>query len=205
MSDLIWKWIPHDSYEWDRFILFRDNYDKNYKIAAIKDVRTLTSGGLKECKDLVEYWETGVDSCDSVKRFYDHEYANSNKPLKQKRLIQMPEEFIQDMKKIEEEIKAAVVLNADPDVIAADLEAGLVCTETASRARLYPSGEVEKAKTDHLERLKRIAVSQAEGVASARGIKDASSNLDGGDPEKKVSQNHDMSPDGKPLVRGEGK
>ena len=111
----------------------------------------------------------------------------------------------EDMKKIEEEIKAAVVLNADPEVITADLEAGLVGTETASRARLYPSGEVEKAKADHLERLKRIAVSQAEGVASARGIKDASSNLDGGDPEKKVSQNQDISPDGKQLVRGEGK
>ena len=66
----------------------------------------------------------------------------------------------EEFQNIEQEIKTAKTMTSDPEVISTDLEAGLVSLETASQARGYPKGEVEKAKLDHAERLARIAEAQ---------------------------------------------
>lgn len=77
-------------------------------------------------------------------------------------------ETLEEMK---DEIDRAEVLIIDSKTINMDLENGLVSRETASQARLYPKGEVEKASMEHAERLARIAIAQTEGAA-ARGILD---------------------------------
>jgi len=51
----------------------------------------------------------------------------------------------------------------------------------------YPEGEVEKAKQDHSDRLARIAISQSEGAAAARGVNDLGTG--NAKTEKEVSQN----------------
>ena len=92
---------------------------------------------------------------------------------------------------IDNEIDAATVISIDPEVIQLDHEAGFVSTETASRARLYPKGEVEQAKKDHAERAARIAMAQSE--ASARGVADMSAHDKGADDEKEDSQSADTN------------
>jgi hypothetical protein len=74
------------------------------------------------------------------------------------------------MDKINTEIDAAPVIATDPEVIRMDAEAGLVGKETASKARGYPDGEVEKANVDHIDRLSRIAIAQSD--AKTRGVDD---------------------------------
>lgn len=76
---------------------------------------------------------------------------------------------IESMRK---EIDNADSVTSDPQTIINDLEAGLVTTETASRVRGYPQGEVEKAKQEHADRLKRINEAQGGIGGSARGIQD---------------------------------
>ncbi len=97
------------------------------------------------------------------------------------------------------------VHNTLVDIIKTDLESGLVGTELASKIRGYPPGEVEKAKLDHAERIERIALSQAEGAAAARGVGDLASDPKGPQSEKKTSQ--DPTPDPVPTdkKRGEAK
>ena len=88
----------------------------------------------------------------------------------------------EELKTIHKEIDDALVINTDPEVIAKDLENGLVSNETASKARGYPDGEVEKANEDHAARAARVALAQSE--AGARGVKDLDENNKGGKPEK---------------------
>ena len=95
---------------------------------------------------------------------------------------------------IDKEIDSADVIHVDPQTLSTDVEHGLVSLDTASKARGYPEGEVDKAKQDHIDRLSRIAIAQSEGAAAelatknsnpakngndnpaARGIKDGSEN-----------------------------
>lgn len=108
------------------------------------------------------------------------------------------------MQKVHEEIEAAEVLNIDPEVIQIDHEQGLVSTETASKARLYPDGEVEKAKKDHAERIARIQAAQTKpDNPAARGVTDMAVDNSGAKEEKDESQNRDLNPDNKDLTRGE--
>lgn len=113
------------------------------------------------------------------------------------------------LNQIHEEIDSAPVVAIDPDVIRTDREAGLVSDETASKARLYPPGEVEKAKKDHAERLARISAAQTTPGeitnAGARGIKDLSANPEEAKDEKSKSQNPDITETGEKPVRGEAK
>ena len=98
--------------------------------------------------------------------------------------------------KINTEIDSAPVVYGDPKVIASDIDHGLVCLETASKARGYPAGEVEKASADHAERLARIAAAQTEGqgygvmaeTGQARGVADKGANPKAGKDEKTASQ-----------------
>ncbi len=112
--------------------------------------------------------------------------------------------------KIHSEIDKAVVISIPPEVISKDIESGIVSLETASEVRGYPPGEVEKAKTDHAERIARIKTAQSTnggfGNADSRGVSDLSANPNGAAQEKKQSidttlnQNQNSSN----LQRGEG-
>lgn len=83
------------------------------------------------------------------------------------------------------EIDAAAVINTDPDVIAKDVEAGLVDKETASLARGYPAGSVDKAKKEHAE---RVAAIEAAQKPAARGVDDADPDTGSGSKEKTASK-----------------
>jgi hypothetical protein len=104
--------------------------------------------------------------------------------------------------KIMGEIDESNYPTADPKQIRSDVEAGLVSREFASGARGYPKEEASKAKIEKLEA--ELARERAQMKnAGARG-------LDESDPEsakleKEESQNPENNPDGKKLVRGEGK
>lgn len=91
------------------------------------------------------------------------------------------------LKLIYTEIDASEVTNTDPDVIAKDVEVGLVDLKTASIARGYPKGSVEKAKQEHAERIARIKAAQSDMSNGARGDKDTDT-TNSADLEKKSSQ-----------------
>lgn len=61
---------------------------------------------------------------------------------------------------IYDEIDATNILITDPEILRLDHEAGFVSTNTASKIRGYPEGEVEQAKKDHAERAARIVKAQ---------------------------------------------
>lgn len=105
--------------------------------------------------------------------------------------------------KIQREIDGASVVQADPKAVASDVEQGLVDLETASRARGYPEGVVKKAKKDHAERLKRIAISQAKGGGAARGVIDADDTAKGGADEKRAARETAKDDTVTRKVRGE--
>lgn len=115
------------------------------------------------------------------------------------------------IRKIKDEIDADPVVIGDPLVIEQDVINGLVDLETASAARGYPKGCVEKAKQDHADRLARIAQSQATAATmnsgsdpGARGVSDLSANRQAGEEEKTASQRDQTTRDQvKPRTRGE--
>ena len=103
------------------------------------------------------------------------------------------------MQKIKSEIEAAKVIETDADTLRQDHEAGFVSTETASKTRGYPDGEVEQAKKDHAERAARVALAQSKanqaGVASEVGAKDM-------EPDRRSAELEDTT---QPRERGEAK
>ena len=109
----------------------------------------------------------------------------------------------EDLAKIYAEIDKAPAIVGSAETITSDVQNGLVSLETASTIRGYPKGEAEKAKTDHADRLARIAASQTSG---ARGVGDLS-----GQPtqdaatEKAASRETITSESTAPKVRGKGK
>lgn len=61
---------------------------------------------------------------------------------------------------INKELDSAELIAVDPETLRLDMEGGLVDPETASKARLYPKGSVEKAAKYHAERAARIVMAQ---------------------------------------------
>lgn len=81
------------------------------------------------------------------------------------------------MDKIDTEIDKIPVASIDPETLRLDNEAGFVSKEYASELRNYPKGEVEKAKTEHVERALKIAEAQSSAALKApgaRGVPDLS-------------------------------
>lgn len=78
--------------------------------------------------------------------------------------------------KINKEVEEASVIIGDSEELKSDIELGLIDAETASKAKGYPEGVVEKAKTEHADRVKRIAESQAQarGTPELGGVANAS-------------------------------
>lgn len=110
------------------------------------------------------------------------------------------DQILQDVR---DQIDKAKVIVIDPKVIALDLENGLVSTQTASEARLYPSGDVKVAQKEHAERAARIVAAQA--GAGARGSDDIDPDpKTSGTKEKAASRNTDRDVDIKDKTRGEG-
>jgi len=107
------------------------------------------------------------------------------------------------LKKMQDEIEASAVVVTDPEIIVKDHEAGFVGTDLASELRGYPKGEAEKAKTDHTERLARIAAAQSD--PQSRGIKDQSGDGTAGSIEKKKAGMKDTMNKVEDITRGEGK
>lgn len=110
------------------------------------------------------------------------------------------------------EIDAQDVITTDPEVIKNDYESGFVGLETASKARGYPAGEVEKANKDHADRAARIAIAQTAGGGEgananpqARGVKDMSADSNGASAEKKDSTDTTTDTSTTSKQRGEGK
>ena len=78
----------------------------------------------------------------------------------------------ENLEKIFEEIDTAPTLTSDVKAITQDFENGFVSTETASIARGYKPGEVEKAKQDHAERVARVLTAQTSPGGQATGVID---------------------------------
>ena len=108
----------------------------------------------------------------------------------------------EEMEKIVQEIEKADSMVSDPEAISTDVEQGLVSRETASKLRLYPEGEVEKAKKEHAERLAEIAAMQTEG---ARGVPDVDPEGKDGKIEKERSRQTDTDAVPTDKTRGKGK
>ena len=102
------------------------------------------------------------------------------------------------LEKIQKEIDTADVIFHSPEELSRDVELTLVDPETASLAKGYPEGSVEKANTAHAERVKRIAESQSK----ARGATDLSG-LENVSREEKM--NKDESVVASKKTRGEEK
>jgi hypothetical protein len=119
----------------------------------------------------------------------------------------------QKLARIKSEIDKAEVIISDPTVIKTDLEAGLVSLKLASKARGYPEGQVEQAKEDHAERLRRITIAQTPGGGlaaltddrgQARGVSDLSGNPQDGKEEKAKTRDNTLQDEVKDRTRGEG-
>lgn len=98
----------------------------------------------------------------------------------------------------------------DTNTIYQDIEQGLLSVETASLAKGYPEGEVEKAKQEHAERAARIVLAQTNAAElkdpAARGVSDLENNPTSPDEEKRKSQRvKDQDVDTRRKVRGKGK
>ena len=150
----------------------------------------------EEVQQAVERYQDGMQAIPSST--YQKETA---KQLVTTVLRNIPQDTID---KIYSEIDNAPSMASDAATIRDDVEAGLVSHELASKLRLYPAGEVAKAKQEHLERLAAIAISQQKG-AGARGIPDATASPNDGKDEKKKSRNTDTNPTTTPPVRGESR
>lgn len=90
-----------------------------------------------------------------------------------------------NLDKIYQEIDKAKILVIDSEGMHQDIEDGLITRETASKAKLYPEAEAEKAKQEHAERIARIQKAQSTPNPSARGLNDLDSEPTNSKLEKK--------------------
>lgn len=118
--------------------------------------------------------------------------------------------------KIFVEIDKANYTTSDPDIIMRAHEGGLVGGETASTALGFDEEEWDKAKKDHLERVKAIAEAQApketegtaegtEGGMAARGVKDIDPDPESGKKERDAASDPTLKANKKKPTRGDGK
>jgi len=105
----------------------------------------------------------------------------------------------EELQRVYTEIDKAKVLIMNPDVIAKDIEQGVLSLELAAVAKGYPNNSVKDAAAEHADRLARIAISQAKGP-----VVDTQESGAGAAQKAKVQQ--DKVTDAVPTdkVRGEG-
>lgn len=99
-----------------------------------------------------------------------------------------------DLTKMYNEIDNSKQVFITAETIIDDHTAGFVSTATASEIRMYETGEAEKAKLDHAERLARISIAQSKTPidGDARGVPDQGTG-DTAVTEKDESQNADIN------------
>jgi len=116
-----------------------------------------------------------------------------------------------ELKKIYQEIDNADVVIGDALNIKNDIESGIVSLGTASKARGYPDGEVEKAAKDHADRIARVMVAQTDAPTDAvddkkaRGVPDLSGNPASGREEKAEVKDPTTKTEPTDPTRGPGK
>jgi len=111
---------------------------------------------------------------------------------------------------IMKEIDVAGFTTADPEVIIAAQEAGLVGEQLASIALGFPENEYLTARDDHMERIKRIAETQGvvdkAPLAGSRGVVDMDDDpTSSGSDEKTASRDTTFQSTTKDSTRGAGK
>jgi hypothetical protein len=106
--------------------------------------------------------------------------------------------------RIDAEINAAPNMVSNPDIIAKDVENGLVSPETGSKLRGYPADEAEKAKIAHAERLARITAAQTPIPTNTPVIKDTEGSSEFKD-QKAESRETDQDDVVTDKTRGEGR
>ena len=112
--------------------------------------------------------------------------------------------------KISKEIDSAGFTTADPEVIIAAKDAGLVGEQLASIALGFPKDEYLQAREDHIARLMLIAEHQgvidvAPMGAASRGVVDLDDDpANSGSEEKELSRNTDSQDTTKSRTRGNG-
>jgi len=112
------------------------------------------------------------------------------------------------MDEIYTEIDKAKFTTANPEVIIAAAEAGLVGEQLGSIALGFPKDEYLNAREDHAARAARIAETQGVGEttqAAARGVKDLDDNQSSGKDEKEKSRDTTQQDSTKDRTRGKGK
>ncbi len=115
------------------------------------------------------------------------------------------------VKKIMKEIDKAGFTTADPEVIIAAKDAGLVGEQLASIALGFPDDEYLQARKDHMTRL--MAIAEQQGVidvaplgSASRGVVDLDDDpANSGPAEKAVSRDTDSQDTTKSRTRGDGK
>lgn len=114
------------------------------------------------------------------------------------------------LKQMCEEVDEATIVVIDPDVLDQDLENGLVDMQTASLARLYPKGSVQKATAEKAARAAFVGMAQNGGsgavnpaTGGARGVPDiAVFPREDAKREKDISQKEMTDIDGVERTRG---
>jgi len=114
------------------------------------------------------------------------------------------------LKKISTEVDAAKFTTANPEIIIAAKEAGLVGEQLASIALGFPDNEYLQARKDHIARLMAIAEHQgvldsAPPTPGSRGIVDLDDNTNSGTEEKELSRDTTLQDTTNDRTRGKGK
>ncbi len=119
---------------------------------------------------------------------------------------------VEDLQGIYTEIEKAPYTTSDPEIIIPAIEAGLCGEKVGSMALGFAPDEYIQARKDHMERIKRIAESQAKGLgagaevnAGARGLKDLSTDPKEGVKEREDATDTTLADTTKKPVRGKGK
>lgn len=108
---------------------------------------------------------------------------------------------------INAEIDKAEGITSDPEVLVAEVTAGILDRRRAAVLAGHPKEAADDAETEHIKRATEIAVAQADATSDpqARGVDDLSSNPNAGREEKAASRDTTLDNDVKSKVRGEGK
>lgn len=101
-----------------------------------------------------------AEALDKIKQTVPSKTFRTELTKKQADITIGTEVSLETMETINSEIDKAAAPSGVAADLAKDFESGFVSLETASQARGYKKGEVEKAKQDHAERLARIKEAQ---------------------------------------------
>lgn len=110
---------------------------------------------------------------------------------------------VEEMDKMYKEIDNAKCFTANPDIIFAAIEHGVMSLEIAAQLLGLPPDSVAQAAKDHADRAARVAMAQSD--PAARGVPDLSANpASAGSAEKTASVDTTLNTDTQNPQRGKG-